>query len=60
MSNLKVVVISLSKELSEKIKFTADIFADSHDQVRAALLFRKQGKRKIVILFYFSLKYKDA
>jgi starch synthase (maltosyl-transferring) len=32
--------------IGEKVKFTADIFADGHDQVRTAFLFRKQGKEK--------------
>jgi starch synthase (maltosyl-transferring) len=36
----------IKRIIGEKVKVTADIFADGHDQVRVALLFRKQGKEK--------------
>ena len=36
----------IKRIIGEKVKVTADIFADGHDQIRAALLFRKQGEEK--------------
>jgi starch synthase (maltosyl-transferring) len=36
----------IKRIIGEKVKVTADIFADGHDQISAALLFRKQGKEK--------------
>lgn len=36
----------IKRIIVEKVKVTADIFTDGHDLVRAALLFRKQGKEK--------------
>ena len=36
----------INRIIGEKVKVTADIFADGHDQIRAVLLFRKQGKEK--------------
>jgi len=36
----------IKRIIGEKIKVTADIFADGHDQIRASLLFRKKGKEK--------------
>jgi len=36
----------IKKIIGEKVKVTADIYADGHDQIRAALLFRKKGEEK--------------
>jgi len=36
----------IKRIIGEKVKVTADIFADGHDQISTALLFRKQGKEK--------------
>jgi len=36
----------IKRIIGERVKVTANIFADGHDQVRATLLFRKQGKEK--------------
>ena len=36
----------IKRIIGEKVKVTADIFTDGHDQISAALLFRKQGKEK--------------
>lgn len=36
----------IKRIIGEKVKVTADIFTDGHDQISAALLFRKLGKEK--------------
>jgi len=36
----------IKRIIGEKVKVTADVFADGHDQIRATLLFRKLGKEK--------------
>lgn len=36
----------IKKIIGEKVKVTADVFGDGHDQIRATLLFRKLGKEK--------------
>jgi len=36
----------IKRIIGEKVKVTADIYADGHDQIRAALLFRKKGEEK--------------
>jgi len=36
----------IKRIIGEKVKVTADVFADGHDQIRATLLFRKLGKER--------------
>lgn len=40
------VYFPIKRIIGERVKVTADIFTDGYDQVRATLLFRKQGKEK--------------